>query len=201
MGSLQANFELETLQKIDKLTLLVLKRAMGMSEKDSPHVVLLPAKAFGMGFTLCHKAYTVALGRELKVLLNSSSMYRRTARARLVSLVKRMAAGKPQSRNHIGDTVRYLARYGWPIRDVGSPMTNYLLETSRGGNSANGNVSPPGERVRLHDRVHVGWAQTYAGGSAEKEQISEEDGDNWGARWRTVVPQQMRKQWAQARKE
>ena len=74
-------------------------------------------------------------------------------------------------------------------------------ETGRGGNSANGNVSPPGERVRLHDRVHVGWAQTYAGGSAEKEQISEEDGDNWGARWRTVVPQQMRKQWAQARKE
>ena len=94
-GSLQANFELETLQKVDKLTLLVLKRAMGMSEKDSPHVVLLPAKAFGMGFTLCHKAYTVALGRELKVLLNSSSMYRRTARARLVSLVKRMAVGKP----------------------------------------------------------------------------------------------------------
>ena len=106
---------------------------MRLSENDAPHMIVIPEKEFGMSITLFHKAHTVALGRELEVTLNSSGLDGKAARARLASLTKRAAQAKPATRNQIENAVRYLARYGWQLRDAHHPHGKVRAGLVRGG--------------------------------------------------------------------
>ena len=126
-GSLQANYSPKMLQDLYKLVIRIVKRGMGLSENDAPYMIVIPEKEFGMGITLFHKSHTAALGRELEVTLNSSGLDGKAARARLASLTKRAAQAKPATRNQIENAVRYLARYGWQLRDAHHPMANCVL--------------------------------------------------------------------------
>ena len=113
-----------------------------------------------------------------------------------MQLTKRAAQAKLATRNHIGNAVRYLARYGWQLRDVHHPMANYVMalqeEERKAARPIGAKTKPKAKTVNLENGLSVeeeymiGEERHATARALEREKWAQRKGkDGWAIRRRS----------------
>ena len=123
---LQANHNLEELEKCDMAIIKKLHSKRGLSTSDAKNRFSIKNKYGGFGFKSFVEEDIVAVSRELEVLLNGMDTDNKAIRARLAAY--RVGTSKEHHNNHIRDAIVKLAKFGIYVRDKDEELVNHSLE-------------------------------------------------------------------------
>ena len=126
-ATLQAGLTYGEILAWDRMIIRLVQRQLHFPCNDAPHAILLAEKNFGYGIKSLICTHTINLARELEVILNSSHIDERTARCRLAAAKRYHALPPPLPKNFVFESISFLSRLGFHLRDADDGIVNYLL--------------------------------------------------------------------------